>query len=100
MFPWVDADGQPIDLDTDIRSGTKVRLIIDLKPYIYSNKGGLSFKVRGAQVIKLVTANTIDQGGLDNDDVADIFGKAEGFTQSSPAVKEPTKEPTEDDLPF
>jgi hypothetical protein len=98
MFPWVDADGQPIDLDTQIWRGTVVRLIIDLKPYVFGNKTGCSFKVRGAQIIKLVSSGGgSDQGTLDDEDVASLFGKVDGFSQASPDYQPPAE--TEDDSP-
>ena len=104
MFPWVDTDGQPIDLDTPIWKGTNVRLIIDLKPYTMATKIGLSFKVRGAQVLKLVGPGGSDSGDLSAEDVASIFGTTDGFKASAPAF-EPNDEAigstiTDDDLPF
>jgi len=98
MFPWVDTDGAPIDLDTPIWKGTVVRLIIDLKPYVYSNKAGSSLKVKGAQVIKLVSSGGgIDAGDLETEDVAALFGKSEGFKSSSPNYKPPQDTELEDD---
>jgi hypothetical protein len=43
----VDTDGVPIDLDTQIWKGTVVKLIVDLKPYVFGQKVGCSVKVRG-----------------------------------------------------
>ena len=104
MFPWVDTDGQPIDPDTPIWKGTNVRLIVDLKPYTMATKIGLSFKVRGAQVIKLVGPGGSDSGELSAEDVAGIFGTTDGFKSSSPSF-EPNADAlgsttVEDDLPF
>lgn len=108
MFPWVDTDGNPIDLDTQIWKGTVVRLIIDLRPYFYATKVGCSFKVRGAQVVKLVSSGGSDSGGLDKTEVANLFGKVDGFKADSPNF-EPTEDPgdgpagytdDDEDLPF
>lgn len=106
MFPWVDTDGVPIDLDTQIWKGTVVRLIVDLRPYQMATKVGCSFKVRGAQVIKLVSGGGSDSGGLDESGVAAVFGKTEGFKVSNPSF-EPNEDPGDgpadydtDDLPF
>lgn len=107
MFPWVDTDGQPVDLDTQIWKGTVVRLIIDLRPYTYATKVGCSFKIRGAQIIKLVSSGGSDSGGLDETEVATLFGKVDGFKADSPNF-EPTEDPgdgpsgynDDDDLPF
>ena len=103
MFPWVDADGKPVDLETQIWKGTVVRLIVDLKPYIYGNKAGCSFKVRGAQIIKLVSnGGGSDQGTMDDEDVANLFGKVDGFSQASPEYHPPAdaEEVEDDDAPF
>lgn len=98
MFPWVDCEGKEIDLETDIRKGTQVRLIIDLKPYIYANKVGVSLKVKGAQVLKLVTGNgAVDSGDLSADEVAALFGTNDGFKQSEPNVKDGRASDTEED---
>jgi hypothetical protein len=106
MFPWVDTDGVPIDLDTQIWKGTVVRLIIDLRPYVYATKVGCSLKVRGAQILKLVSSGGSDSGGLDEAEVANLFGKADGFKTGSPSF-EPSEDPgpgpadyDDDDLPF
>ena len=106
MFPWIDTDGVPIDLDTQIWKGTVVRLIIDLKPYVFASKVGCSLKVRGAQVLKLVSGGGSDSGGLDEDGVAAIFGKTQGFKTNSPSF-EPAEDPGEgpvgyddEDMPF
>ena len=106
MFPWVDTDGVPIDLDTQVWKGTVVKLIIDLRPYKFATKVGLSLKVRGAQILKLVSGGGSDSGGLDEDSVAALFGKTEGFKSGSPSF-EPAEDPgqgpvgyDEDDVPF
>lgn len=105
MFPWVDTDGVPVDLDTQIWKGTVVKLIVDLRPYFYGTKIGCSFKIRGAQILKLVSSGGSDSGGLDETEVAALFGKADGFKASSPSF-EPAEDPGpgpadyDDDLPF
>jgi hypothetical protein len=106
MFPWVDTDGVPIDLDTPIWKGSVVKLIIDLRPYVYATKVGCSLKVRGAQVLKLVGSGGSDSGGLDESEVASILGKVDGFKTGSPSF-EPDQDPGEgpvgydtDDVPF
>jgi hypothetical protein len=105
MFPWVDTDGVPIDLDTDIWKGTVVRLIIDLKPYCFGTKIGCAFKVRGAQVIKLAGPGGSDSGELSSEDVAGLFGSVDGFKAGAPSFK-PNEEVEDgpgyedDDIPF
>jgi hypothetical protein len=106
MFPWVDTDGVPLDLDTQIWKGTIVKLIIDLRPYVYATKVGCSLKVRGAQVLKLVSSNGSDSGGLDESEVASLLGKTEGFKANSPSFEPNTDSGEgpvgydEDDVPF
>lgn len=106
MFPWVDTDGVVIDPDTPIWKGTVVKLIIDLKPYVYASKIGCSLKVKGAQVLKLVGSGGSDSGGLDETSVAALFGKADGFKTGSPSF-EPAEDPgngpasyADDEIPF
>lgn len=105
MFPWVDTDGVPVPVDTDVRAGSTVKLIIDLKPYVYGNKVGLSVKVRGAQIIALVSGNGGDSGELEAEDVAALFGTSEGFKAGAPNFEpsEPLEEGSDlddDDIPF
>jgi hypothetical protein len=106
MFPWIDTDGTPIDLDTPIWKGTVVKLIVDLKPYVFGQKAGSSLKVRGAQIIKLVSSGGgSDSGDLETEDVAALFGKSDGFKASSPNYKPPQDadidgEDDDDDVPF
>ena len=106
MFPWVDTDGVPVDLDVQIWKGTVVKLIIDLRPYQFGVKVGCSLKVRGAQILKLVSSGGSDSGGMDETEVAAFFGKTEGFKTGSPSF-EPSVDPgdgpagyDEDDVPF
>lgn len=106
MFPWIDTDGVPVDIDTQVWKGTLVKLIIDLKDYQFGSKVGCSFKVRGAQILKLVSSGGSDSGGLDEDGVAALLGKSEGFKSGSPSFEpatDPGDGPTDydlDDVPF
>lgn len=101
MFPWVDSEGKELDINTDVRKGTKVRLIIDLKPYLYANKVGVSLKVKGARVLQLVTGNgAVDSGDLSADEVAALLGTGDGFKQSEPNVKDGRVESEEDAYEF
>jgi hypothetical protein len=101
MFPWIDSEGKELDLDTDIRSGTKVRLVIDLKPYNKPGKIGVSFKIRGAQVLELVSGNQVaDSGDLTADDVFGVLGATPGFKQSEPNVRDARPKTDEDAYEF
>jgi hypothetical protein len=101
MFPWIDSQGKEIDLDTDVRKGTKVRLVIDLKPYIYGNEVGVSLKVKGARVLQLVTGNgAVDSGDLSADQVAALLGTGDGYKQSEPNVTDGRSEDTAEAYEF
>lgn len=97
---FVDTEGQPIERAVlrDVRKDTKVRLIVQQGPYVFGNKVGTRLKVIGVQIIELVTGNgAVDSGDLSVEDVAGIFGAAEGFKQSAPAVRKAETEETEGD---
>ena len=101
MFAWVDSDSKEVALDTDIRKGTKVRLIIDLKPYVYGNEVGVSLKVKGARVLELVTGNgAVDSGDLTADEVAALLGTGDGYKQAEPNVKDGRPEETAEAYEF
>ena len=90
--PFVDTDGQPLDRAVlkDIRSGTKVRLIVQQSPYTKPNIG-TTLKVLGVQVVELATGNgAVDRGNLTIEDVAQLFGQVEGFKQGEPVVTQST----------
>lgn len=101
---FVDTDGTPLDRSTlrDIRAGSKVRLIVDQKPYSMGPNVGTSLRVIGVQLVELVTASgAIDSGNLSVEDVADMFGKVDGFKAGDPSVrKAETTEETGDAYDF
>ena len=87
---FVDSDGEVIDRNVlkDVRRGTKVRLIVQQKPYSMGPNVGTSLRVLGVQIIELATGNgAVDSGDLSVDDVAALFGKADGYKASEPAVR-------------
>ena len=87
---FVDSDGEVIDRNIlkDVRRGTKVRLIVQQKPYSMGPNVGTSLRVLGVQIIELATGNgAVDSGDLSVDDVAALFGKADGYKASEPAVR-------------
>jgi hypothetical protein len=87
MFPWVDTEGNPIDIHTGIWAGTEVKLIIDLKPYIYGNKVGCSMKVMGAQILKLVSGPQKEAEEITSRTVASIFNGTEEGNQEPVQAK-------------
>lgn len=87
---FVDSDGQPIapDVLRDVRKGTKVRLIVQQKPYAMGPNVGTSLRVLGVQIIELATGNgAVDSGDLSVEDVAALFGSVDGYKASEPAVR-------------
>ena len=96
---FVDTEGNPIEKAVlkDVRKGTKVRIIVDQKPYSMGPNVGTSMRVIGVQIVELVTVGgAADSGSLTVEDVAGMFGKVEGFSQAAPAVRQvESTEPTE-----
>ena len=87
---FVDSDGQPIEKSVllTVRKGTKVNLIVDQKPYAMGPNVGTSMRVIGVQIIELASGNgAVDSGTLSVEDVAELFGSADGFKASEPAVR-------------
>lgn len=87
---FVDSEGEVVERSVlrDIRRGSKVRLIVQQKPYSMGSNIGTSLRVLGVQIIELATGNgAVDSGDLSVTDVAALFGKAEGYKASEPAVR-------------
>ena len=91
--PVVDAEGSPVtDTKTPLYGGSTVKLGFYQKPYILRDgiTYGSSLKLVGIQVIKLnAEAGVKVDDNLSTDQVADLFGKTEGFktTDAPPAVE-------------
>ena len=91
---FVDTEGTAIDKSVlrDVRKGTKVRLIVQQKPYSVGPNIGTTLRVLGVQIIELVGANgAVDSGDLSVEDVAALFGSVDGFKASEPAVRDERK---------
>ena len=90
--PVVDTEGTPVtDTKTPLYGGSTVKLGFYQKPYILRDgvTYGSSLKLVGVQVVELnkETAGT-ESGDLNETEVADLFGKTDGYTAS--AVQETT----------
>ena len=88
---FVDGNGDPVEKSVlkDVRKGSKVNLIVDQKPYCMGSNVGTSMRVIGVQIVEMVSGNgASDSGDLSSDEVASMFGKVEGFSQSDPSVRE------------
>jgi hypothetical protein len=100
---FVDTTGEPVEMDVlrDIRKGTKVRLIIQHKPYSMPGKIGTSIKVIGFQIVELVTGNGVmDSGDISVEDVGAMLGTVQGFKVDSPAVRPAAAVAPEDSYDF
>ena len=87
---FVDTTGTPLETSTlkDVRRGTKVRLIVQQKPYTKPAMG-TTLKVMGIQIVELASGNgAVDSGDMSASDVAAMFGTVEGFKQGEPAVRQ------------
>ena len=84
--PVVDSEGLPLtDKKTPLYGGSTVKLGFYQKPYILRDgvTYGSSLKLVGVQVIELnKEAAGVDSGELDENEVANLFGKSEGFKAS------------------
>ena len=90
--PVVDTEGTPLtDTKTPLYGGSTVKLGFYQKPYILRDgiTYGSSLKLVGVQVVELnKEAAGTESGDLDETQVADLFGKTDGYTAS--AVQETT----------
>ena len=87
--PVVDTEGVQItDPNTPIYSGSKVKVAFYQKPYILRDgvTYGTTLKLRGVQLVSLNSTAGVDTGDMNSEDVAELFGKTEGFKQSEPNV--------------
>ena len=93
----VDTEGTPVtDTKTPLYGGSTVKLGFFQKPYILRDgvTYGSSLKLLGVQVVAVGEGAAVDTDSMDEDDVADMFGKTEGFKTSEP---KPVASPPQDD---
>jgi|TARA_B100001939_G_scaffold4594_1_gene4351 hypothetical protein len=98
--PVVDTEGTPItNEDTPVYEGSKVKLGFIQKPYILRDgvTYGTSLKLSGVQVVSVQTGAGVDTGDLDQDGVAELFGKTQGFKADEPNVTVTEEEVVPDD---
>ena len=99
--PVVDTEGTPItNIDTPVYEGSKVKLGFHQKPYILRDgvTYGTSLKLSGVQIVSIQSGAGIDSGDLDEDGVAELFGKTNGFKADEPnVVVDTTPSSVEDD---
>ena len=85
--PVVDTEGTPVtDTKTPLYGGSTVKLGFYQKPYILRDgvTYGSSLKLVGVQIVELnKEAAGTDSGDLNETEVADLFGKTNGFKASA-----------------
>ena len=88
--PVVDTEGTPVtDKNTPLYGGSTVKLGFYQKPYILKDgvTYGSSLKLVGVQIVSVKGDAGVDTGDLDENEVAELFGKTSGFTAAAkPAV--------------
>ena len=97
--PVVDTEGTPVtDVKTPLYGGSTVKLGFYQKPYILRDgvTYGSSLKLVGVQVVSVKSDGAgVDAGDLDENQVADLFGKTKGFKTDTPP---PTQEVEDEDF--
>ena len=90
--PVVDTEGTPItDTKTPLYGGSTVKLGFYQKPYILNDNTtyGSTLKLVGIQVVSVKSDAGVDTGDLDEEGVAELFGKTKGFKTAEPNVSSP-----------
>ena len=88
--PVVDTEGTAITDDrTPVFAGSKVKLAFYQKPYILKDNVtyGTSLKLLGVQVVTCNGQAGVDTGDMAPEDVAELFGKTQGFKTNDPNVQ-------------
>ena len=94
----VDTEGTPVtDKKTPLYGGSTVKLGFFQKPYILKDgvTYGSSLKLLGVQVVSIKEGAGVDTDTMDEADVADLFGKTDGFKAVSQS--QPVTAPVPDD---
>ena len=100
--PIVDTDGTHVtDEALPVYSGSTVKVAFYQKPYILKDgvTYGTTLKLVGVQLITVGSSAGIDTGDMKAEDVAELFGKTEGFKAGDPNVT-PAESDSEDEGDF
>ena len=99
--PVVDTEGTPVtDAKTPIYGGSTVKLGFFQKPYILKDgvTYGSSLKLVGVQVVEIAgSAAGVDADSMDDKEVADLFGKTEGFVAKATAPESADEDSIEEE---
>ena len=102
--PVVDTEGTPVtDAKTPIYGGSTVKLGFFQKPYILKDgvTYGSSLKLVGVQVVEIAgNAAGVDADSMDDKEVADLFGKTEGFVAKATAPESADEDSIEEEEDF
>jgi len=101
--PVVDTEGTPIiNEDTPVYEGSKVKIGFHQKPYILRDgvTYGTSLRLSGVQIVSIQSGAGVDTGDLDEDGVAELFGKTAGFKADDPNVTPAVEEEVAPDDDF
>ena len=102
--PVVDTEGTPVtDAKTPIYGGSTVKLGFFQKPYILKDgvTYGSSLKLVGVQVVEIAgSAAGVDADSMDDKEVADLFGKTEGFVAKATAPEQADEDSIEEEEDF
>ena len=82
----VDTEGTPVtDKKTPLYGGSTVKLGFFQKPYILRDgvTYGSSLKLLGVQIVAVGEGAAVDTDSMDEADVADMFGKTNGFVATA-----------------
>ena len=85
----VDSEGTVLrDPNIPLYSGSVVKLAFFQKPYTKPDgfSYGTSLKLQGVQVVSLSSSAGVDAGDMNEEDVAELFGKTKGFKADDPSV--------------
>ena len=100
----VDTEGTPVtDKKTPLYGGSTVKLGFFQKPYILRDgvTYGSSLKLLGVQVVAVGEGAAVDTDSMDENEVADLFGKTDGFkaaSQSQPVANVAAEDEEEEDF--
>tara|TARA_X000001382_G_C3110755_1_gene159811 strand:+ start:123 stop:770 length:648 start_codon:yes stop_codon:yes gene_type:complete len=88
--PLFDTQGTPI-LDTDVWSGSELKVSAELVPYYTAMAGaGVSLRLRAVQVIKLVQGGSGNASGFGFDEIQDGYVAETKETNETPVQEEET----------
>ena len=98
--PVVDTEGTPVtDKNTPLYGGSTVKLGFYQKPYILKDgvTYGSSLKLVGVQIVSVKGDAGVDTGDLDENEVAELFGKTSGFTAAAKPVVDIADPPNDEE---